>query len=212
MTGPAPSTGTIPVGPMLSMFDPIHVGSDEFGQPVYIRLIYKNLLDAGEPGGGKSGLLNTMAAHAALSADNRLVLFDAKQVELGLWDDIADEFVGPDIDRAIITLLRLQKVMDNRYTWLRAHRRRKIVPSDGLSVITSIFDEIAVFATILGTEHEQRQFVSLLRDLACATCSATAPRSAAPLSAPPTSSWATAGPAPGSRPPTSVRSTPAKPC
>ena len=55
----------------------------------------------------------------------------------------ADEFVGPDIGRAIITLLRLQKVMENRYAWLRAHRRRKIEPADGLSVITSIFDEIA---------------------------------------------------------------------
>ena len=71
MTGPAPATGTIPVGPMLSMFDPIYVGIDEFGQPVYIRVIYKNLLAAGEPGGGKSGLLNTLAAHAALSADSR---------------------------------------------------------------------------------------------------------------------------------------------
>jgi DNA segregation ATPase FtsK/SpoIIIE, S-DNA-T family len=165
MTGPPPATGTIPVGPMLSMYDPIHVGSDEFGQPFYIRLIYKNLLAAGEPGGGKSGLLNTLAAHAALSADSRMVLFDAKDVELGMWDDIADEFVGPDINRAIITLLRLQKVMENRYAWLRAHRRRKIEPSDGLSVITSIFDEIAVFATVLGTEQEQRMFVSLLRDL-----------------------------------------------
>ena len=66
MTGPA-TYGTVPVGPMLSMYDPIHVGSDEFGQPFYIRLIYKNLLAAGEPGGGKSGLLNTVAAHAALS-------------------------------------------------------------------------------------------------------------------------------------------------
>ena len=165
MTGPAPSTGTVPVGPMLSMYDPIHVGSDEFGQPFYIRLIYKNLLAAGEPGGGKSGLLNTLAAHAALSTGSRNVLFDAKQVELGMWDDIADEFVGPDLGRAIITLLRLQKVMDNRYAWLRAHRRRKIEPADGLSVITSIFDEIAVFSTVLGTEQEQRQFVSLLRDL-----------------------------------------------
>ena len=73
-----------------------------------------------------------------------MVLFDGKQVELGMWDDIADEFVGPDIDHAIITLLRLQKVMDNRYAWLRAHRRRKIEPGDGLSVITSIFDEIAL--------------------------------------------------------------------
>jgi DNA segregation ATPase FtsK/SpoIIIE, S-DNA-T family len=163
MTGPA--TGTVPVGPMLSMYDPIHVGSDEFGQPFYIRLIYKNLLAAGEPGGGKSGLLNTLAAHAALSAASRLVLFDAKQVELGMWDQIADEFVGPDIIHAIITLLRLQKVMDNRYAWLRAHRRRKIEPADGLNVITSIFDEIAVYATVLGTEHEQRQFVALLRDL-----------------------------------------------
>ena len=34
--------------------------------------------------------------------------------------------------------------MDNRYSWLRAHRRRKIAPGDGLSVIASIFDEIAL--------------------------------------------------------------------
>jgi len=161
MTGPAPTGG----GPMLSMFDPIHIGCDEFGLPLAIRIIYKNLLAAGEPGGGKSGLLNTLAAHAALSAGSRTVLFDAKQVELGMWDDIADEFVGPDLGHAIITLLRLQKVMDNRYAWLRAHRRRKIEPGDGLSVITSIFDEIAVYATVLGAESEQRLFVALLRDL-----------------------------------------------
>ena len=137
MTGPTLTAGTVPVGPMLSMFDPIYVGIDEFGQPVYIRVIYKNLLAAGEPGGGKSGLLNTLAAHAALSARRRLVLFDGKQVELGMWDDIADEFVGPDLDHAIITLLRLQRVMDNRYDWLTAHRRRKIEPGDGITVITS---------------------------------------------------------------------------
>ena len=165
MTGPAPSTGSIPVGPMLSMYDPIHIGVDEFGQPVALRLIYRNLLAAGEPGGGKSGLLNTLAAHVALSVNSRMVLFDGKQVELGMWDDIADEFVGPDLNHAIITLLRLQKVMDNRYSWLRAQRRRKIEPGDGLSVITSIFDEIALFATVLGTEQEQKLFVSLLRDL-----------------------------------------------
>jgi DNA segregation ATPase FtsK/SpoIIIE, S-DNA-T family len=165
MTGPTLTAGAVPVGPMLSMFDPIFVGINEFGLPHYTRVIYKNLLAAGEPGGGKSGLLNTLAAHAALSARSRTVLFDAKQVELGMWDDIADEFVGPDMTKAIITLLRLQKVMDNRNTWLAAHRRRKIEPGDGLNVITSIFDEIAVYATVLGTEQEQRLFVSLLRDL-----------------------------------------------
>jgi len=161
----ARAPGTYPVGPALSMYDPIYLGIDEFGEPVYVRIIYRNLLAAGEPGGGKSGLLNTITAHAALSVNTRLVLFDGKQVELGMWDDIADEFVGPDLDHAIITLLRLQKVMDNRYTWLRAHRRRKIEPRDGLSVITSIFDEIALYSATLGTEQQQKLFIALLRDL-----------------------------------------------
>ena len=165
MKRPAAAPGLTPAGPVLSMFDPVHVGIDEFGHPVAIRIIYRNLLAAGEPGGGKSGLLNILAAHVALSANTRMVLFDGKQVELGMWDDIADEFVGHDLDHAIITLRRLQRVMDNRYTWLRARRRRKIEPGDHLSVITTIFDEIALYATVLGGEQDQRQFVALLRDL-----------------------------------------------
>ena len=165
MNGPASHPGTVPVGPLLSMYDPIHIGVDEFGAPVYIRIIYKNLLAAGEPGGGKSGLLNILVAHAALSVSTRLVMFDGKQVELGMWDDLADEFVGPDLDHAIITLRRLQRVMDNRYTWLRAHRRRKIEPTDNLTVIVIVFDEIALYSTVLGTEQNQKEFVSLFRDL-----------------------------------------------
>jgi S-DNA-T family DNA segregation ATPase FtsK/SpoIIIE len=165
MKRPAAAPGLTPAGPVLSMFDPVHVGIDEFGHPVAIRIIYRNLLAAGEPGGGKSGLLNILAAHVALSANTRMVLFDGKQVELGMWDQLADEFVGPDLPHAITTLLRLQKVMDNRYAWLRARRRRKIEPGDHLSVITTIFDEIALYATVLGGEQDQRQFVALLRDL-----------------------------------------------
>jgi S-DNA-T family DNA segregation ATPase FtsK/SpoIIIE len=165
MTGPTLAAGTVPVGPTLSMFDPIYVGIDEFGHPVYIRVIYKNLLAAGQPGGGKSGLMNTLTAHAALSARSRLVLFDGKQVELGMWDDIADEFVGPDLDHAIITLKRLQRVMDNRYAWLTAHRRREIRPGDGINVITIVIDEIALYSTVLGTKAQQEEFITLFRDL-----------------------------------------------
>jgi DNA segregation ATPase FtsK/SpoIIIE, S-DNA-T family len=165
MKRPVTTSGPTAAGPVLSMYDPVHVGINEFGGPVSIRIIYRNLLAAGEPGGGKSGLLNILAAHVALSANTRMVLFDGKQVELGMWDQLADEFVGPDLHHAIITLLRLQRVMDNRYAWLRANRRRKIEPGDHLSVITTIFDEIALYATVLGTEQDQRQFVALLRDL-----------------------------------------------
>jgi S-DNA-T family DNA segregation ATPase FtsK/SpoIIIE len=164
MTG-ITATDSRPAVPALSMFDPVHVGVDEFGLPLWIRVIYRNLLAAGEPGGGKSALMNILTAHAALSDRSRLVLFDGKQVELGMWDQVADEFVGPDIEKAIITLRRLQRVMDNRYAWLLAQRRRKIEPGDGLNVITAVFDEIALFSTVLGTKQQQEDFITLLRDL-----------------------------------------------
>jgi DNA segregation ATPase FtsK/SpoIIIE, S-DNA-T family len=165
VTGRIAPGGIAPVAPVLSMFDPVHVGADEFGASVHMKVIYKNLLAAGEPGGGKSGLMNALTAHAALSARSRLVLFDGKRVELGMWDTIADEFVGPDLGHAIITLRRLQRVMNNRYTWLHACRRRKIEPGDGITTITSVFDEIALYSTVLGTEQQQREFITLFRDL-----------------------------------------------
>src|SRR5690606_20226659 len=105
------------------------------------------------------------AAHAALSTDTRLVLFDGKLVELGMWEDVADEFVGPDITHALTVLRRLQTVMNNRYAWLRALGRRKIAPADNLSVITVIVDEIAFYSATVGTKQEQEEFVALLRDL-----------------------------------------------
>ncbi len=163
-TATAPDTG-IPVGPGLSMFDPIFVGIDEFGHPVYITLAYRNLLAGGEPGGGKSGLLNCIAAHAALSVDSRLVLLDGKLVELGQWEDCADAFIGPDITAALDVLKRLQLVMNNRYAWLRAHGRRKLTAADGLSVITVLVDEIAFYSATVGSKQEQEEFVALLRDL-----------------------------------------------
>jgi S-DNA-T family DNA segregation ATPase FtsK/SpoIIIE len=160
-----PTPADVPVGPMLSMFDPIFLGIDEFGAPVYLELIYRNVLAAGEPGGGKSGLLNTIASHAALSDNTRLVLFDGKLVELGMWEDVADAFVGPDIDHALTTLRRLQTVMNNRYVWLRAHGRRKISRDDRLSVIVAMVDEIAYYSATVGTEQQQKEFAALLRDL-----------------------------------------------
>ena len=53
----------------LSIYDPIPFGIDENGQPVAVTLMYRNLLAGGEPGSGKSSLLNTIIAHAALCSD-----------------------------------------------------------------------------------------------------------------------------------------------
>src|SRR5262245_47980110 len=108
----------IDAGAVLSVFDPMFVGIDAFGQPVYLPMMGRNILIGGEPGAGKSGLVNDLVAHAALDPRCRLVLLDGKRVELGQWKGCADVFVGPDQLRAIATLRRLQVVIDNRSEYL----------------------------------------------------------------------------------------------
>lgn len=159
------SGDSVPVGPVLSMFDPVFIGVDEYGLPVYSTLLGKNLLSAGEPGAGKSTLLNNIVAHAALSQNTRLCLLDGKWVELGQWEDVADVFVGPNIDAAIITLARLQRVINNRYAWLFTQGRRKITRRDRLSVIVCVVDEIAYYSATVGDKRQQETFVGLLRDV-----------------------------------------------
>src|SRR5699024_9625825 len=92
---------TVPVAG-LSAYDPVRLGVFEDGAPVDIELIYRNILMAGEPGAGKSVALNNIVAPAALCPDVSLWLFDGKQVELGLWREVADSFVGPDLDTALL--------------------------------------------------------------------------------------------------------------
>jgi DNA segregation ATPase FtsK/SpoIIIE, S-DNA-T family len=156
---------TVGVGPALSVFDPMYIGIDEFGHPLYLPMMYRNILIGGEPGAGKSSLLLNIVAHAALSPQCRLCLLDGKRVELGLWKGCADVFVGPDIARAIATLRRVQIVIDNRSAYLELHRRRKTRPDDAFCPILVAIDEIAYFSATVGDKKTQEQFSVLLRDL-----------------------------------------------
>jgi S-DNA-T family DNA segregation ATPase FtsK/SpoIIIE len=149
----------------LSVFDPMLIGIDEFGNPVRLRMIFRNILLGAEPGGGKSNLLNLLVAHAALDPVCRLVLLDGKQVELGQWEDCADVFVGPDLDHAIVTLRRLQLVMNNRYAYLRSRFRRKIRRDDAFGPVLVAVDEIAYYSATAGDKKTQDLFSALLRDL-----------------------------------------------
>ena len=158
-------TDRVPVGPGLSMFDPMFIGIDEFGEHVNLDIVYHNLLTAGEPGGGKSGLLNTITATAALCDNTRLVGFDAKWVELGPWRDICDAFIGDDLDQALSVLRRLLTVARNRYQWLLANRSRKVTSDDNMTVILTVIDELAMYSTVLGTKEQREEFSTLLRGL-----------------------------------------------
>jgi S-DNA-T family DNA segregation ATPase FtsK/SpoIIIE len=157
--------GPVELGPTLSIFDPVHIGIDEFGQPKRVPLIERNMLIGGDPGSGKSGLLNAIVAHAALSLDCKLVLLDGKRVELGQWKKCAELFVGPDITAALSLLKRLQKMMDNRYDYLEDCERRKIIPGDVFLAYLVAIDEIAYFSATIGTKPQREDFSMLLRDL-----------------------------------------------
>ena len=156
---------TYPVGPVLTMYDPIYLGVDEFGQPVYIRIIYRNLLAGGEPGGGKSGLLNTITAHAALSAEHPAgaVRRQASRTR----------HVGRHRRR-----IRRPRPRPRHHHPAAAaagdgqplHLAARLPPPQDraprpLSVIVAVFDEIALYSATLGTEQQQKQFIALLRDL-----------------------------------------------
>jgi S-DNA-T family DNA segregation ATPase FtsK/SpoIIIE len=158
------TTEAIPVTP-LSIWDPIHLGSDETGQPVYVNLAERNMLIGGEPGGGKSVALQLIVAHGALSADCKLILIDGKRVELGLWADCAEKFVGPSIDEAIDVMHGLQGLIDERTEILLQMKKRKVTPDLGWPFYLVPIDEVAYFSATVGTSIQQKEFNATNRDV-----------------------------------------------
>ena len=159
------TTLTMPPPRRLSIFDPVHLGLDEFGEQIYVWLAERNMLIGGEPGAGKSSAVNLITAHGALSADCELVLIDGKQVELGSWRHLAHIFVGPSIKNAIAAMKALQQIMDDRYDQLLATGRRKIIRGSGEPVYLVVIDEYAYFSATVGERKEQAEFAALTRDL-----------------------------------------------
>ena len=123
------------------------------------------MLIGGEPGGGKSVALQLIVAHGALSADCKLILIDGKRVELGLWADCAERFVGPSIDDAIDVMHGLQQIIDERTDLLLQMKKRKVTPELGWPVYLVPIDEVAYFSATVGTPTQQKEFNASNRDV-----------------------------------------------
>src|SRR5215467_1419562 len=149
----------------LSIWKPIHLGTDETGQQICVNLAERNMLIGGEPGSGKSVALQLVVAHGALSPDCRLVLVDGKRVELGLWRRCAERFIGPSIDDAIDTMHWLQGLIDERTDLLLQMKRRKVTPDLGWPVYLMPVDEVAYFSATVGTSVQQKAFNAANRDV-----------------------------------------------
>jgi hypothetical protein len=84
LADPAPVTWSLASANRLSLWQPIPVGTDEDGSEVTVTLPERNLLLGGEPGAGKSNVLQLLVAVGALDPSVRLTLFDPKLVELAV--------------------------------------------------------------------------------------------------------------------------------
>ena len=150
---------------VLSLFDPVYLGADLYGDPVSVTMAYRNLLCGGVPDSGKSNGAAQIIAHAALCPDVRMWFLDGKWVELGFWQPLAERFVGPVLPDAIDTLTELCRRLDERYEWLLSTGRRKLTPDESAGWDLVVVDELSLYTATYGTPAEQKEFSRLLRDI-----------------------------------------------
>ena len=139
----------------------------ETGESVYLHLLARaGILIAGLQRMGKSVLLSVIVAHLALSKA-RLILADAKLVELSLWAPLCqreNDFIGRDPEAFLAKLLELQQEIDRRYAKLVEEGRTKAAPGDDWEPIGLIVDELAAFIDIPDRKLRGK-IVSVLRDI-----------------------------------------------
>jgi hypothetical protein len=163
LADPAPVPWPLVQANRLSLWQPIPVGTDEDGSEVTVTLPERNLLLGGEPGAGKSNVLQLLVAVGALDPSVKLTLFDPKLVELAVWQGSAARLVGPNVEEAIEVLRSLIGELDDRYLTLLANRARKVTEGDGLALHLVGIEELAYFTN--GPDRKAAQaFSTLLRD------------------------------------------------
>src|SRR5215218_799143 len=163
LADPIPTPWPLTSAERLSLWQPIPVGVDEDSTQVTVTMPEGNLLLGGEPGAGKSNVLQLLVAVGALDPSVRLTLFDPKLVELAVWQGSAARLVGPNVEEAIEVLKQLIAELDDRYLHLLANRARKVTEGDGLPLHLVGIEELAYFTN--GPDRKAAQaFSTLLRD------------------------------------------------
>jgi hypothetical protein len=162
LADPQPIPWPLAAAERCSLWQPIPVGVDEDGSEVRVSLPERNLLAGGEPGAGKSTIVQLLIAAAALDPGVRLTLFDPKLVELAVWQ-ACGRLVGPNVEQAIEVLKQLIAELDDRYLTLLANRARKVAEGDGLPLQLLVVEELAFYTN--GPDRKAAQaFAVLLRD------------------------------------------------
>jgi S-DNA-T family DNA segregation ATPase FtsK/SpoIIIE len=156
---------------VLSIWDPVHFGVNELGEPVYLNLAEMAVLLGGGRGRGKSSALHTFIAHAAKSPDAELLLVDANRVQLAPWRQRALMFAAADPDDAIAVVKAAQDEMDRRLEVLEAMPgvevglTRELSHTMGMPMWLLVVDELAYHCSVAGTKAQRNEFYDTLRDV-----------------------------------------------
>jgi S-DNA-T family DNA segregation ATPase FtsK/SpoIIIE len=163
-----PLAETLPEHPLLQveavdLWQSIPIALTETSDLVRLALMGgSGLLIGGQPGSGKSELLNALVAAAALS-DAELWLMDAKLVELAPWASVGHRFVGDDVDEAIAALTEFRDTLSRRYREMLERGLEKVTgQTTAFAPLVLIIDELAEYTDGV-TGEQQKQIRQLLR-------------------------------------------------
>ena len=147
------------------LFAALPIGVDELGREVDVTLAGQNVLVGGEPGSGKSNLLQVFAAATAFDPKATLYCLDPKVVELSRWRRVARGSAGPEVAQAVAVLEEVTEEMGRRYGYLEAQGgARELTRDDGFGLVVVLVDEAMVY---LGDPDKKAaaELSSLLRTL-----------------------------------------------
>jgi S-DNA-T family DNA segregation ATPase FtsK/SpoIIIE len=154
-----------------SMWEPVHLGTAETGEPVRLSFVERSLIGGGEPGSGKSSLLNVAAAHAAKSPDAHLILIDPNEVQFGPWKDRALAYASDDPDDALEVLELVRAEIRRRLALLKTlpgvvrKVTRDIAAEHRLPLWVLIVDELAFHTSVVGSPKQRADFGTAARDI-----------------------------------------------
>lgn len=140
-------------GRSVSIWDPFRFGLDDDSEVDIVLAGTPGMLIAGAPGSGKSTAVAAPLCHVAQAVDCELWTIDGSGRELVIFEEVAHQHCGPDIDAALALLEAIQAEIVVRAELLRQHRAteltRELAEDLQLDCIAVFIGELAYF-----TNHE----------------------------------------------------------
>lgn len=143
-----------------SVLQPIDLGRFEDAEPCQLHLMPaagagRNLAISGQPGSGKSGVLNLIVAALAGYRDCALAGIDPQGVELAAWEPVFEPgLLALDTESAEPVLRRVLAIMEARNRRLRQNRARVWTPTERGPALIVIVDEGSALASCMGLLEE----------------------------------------------------------